>query len=448
MARPTWLIQYEGGQGGMYRFGQIRADRAMAEVPAADPTSPDALVAALADAGYHGEPTMLAVPSQWCLPAAVTMASRRMARNRQAVSYAVEERLPLSAEDMVCDFVVRDTGAFGVAADTLTLLPVVRGLERAGIAILTITPTATLLLERLASLHGLPSDGVVLLASEDHCDLFVFARSTPRQWCYLPSDAEIVTRELAASLLMQGDETVLPVTAVNVTAEMAAALGSLEPEIAISRQELDNDRAVLAEAAEVLARGKRPWIELRRGPIGQYDPYGLMRGSIRFLVFALLVTTMAFAAVAWTRAEKCELVADSLNTQKRAVFQRLFPEARVPTGIRSRLQSERRKLSGMSALPDGTPELTSITGFFLDALGALPKDLRFRLLDMEFEEEAGQLDGEVRRHGDVDVIASSLRSHGFDVAPPHTDQRASGTIRYTLSVSMRTSSEERKQGVR
>ena len=318
----------------------------------------------------------------------------------------------LSAEDIVYDFVAHDTYAFGVAADTTTILPIVRSLEQAGIEVATITPTAMLLLERLLQLRRLPTDGVVLLPNGDGCDFFVFSGTRPQQWRCLPLEAEILTRETAALLLTQGDDRVLPVTAVNLTDELAASLTDLGSDINLTNQECEHDEALLAAAADVLMRGKRPWIELRRGQLGQYDPYRLMRGSLHLLLVTLLVAITCLTAVAWIRASMYKELTDSVNSQKHEIFRQLFPEARVPTGIRSRLESERRTLVGMSVGNIQAPELHSVTAFLVDTLDVLPTDLRFRLLEIRWEESTAYLEGEVRRHGDVDIIASSLHRAG------------------------------------
>lgn len=432
MAKATWLIEYRAGS---YRFGRPRQDGTLTDTAPTDPTAPAPLVAAMQEAGYCGQPTMLAIPSPWCVSTSVVLASRRLARNRQAVAYALEERLPLSAEDIVYDFLTQDTYAFGVAADTSALLPIVRSLEEAGVEVATITPTAMLLLERLAQGRRLPRDGVVLLMNGAGCDFVVLAAARPQQWRYLPLDSEVVTRETAALLLTQAAEIVLPVLAVNLSDEMAASLGDMGPEVTVTRQEFENDQALLAAAADILARGKRPWIELRRDQIGQYDPYRLMRGSLRLLLLVLLITLMSLTTVARIRASKYQSLTDSLNREKQAVFQQLLPEARVPTGIRSRLESERRMLLGMSADNIQAPELKSVTGCLVDALDALPTDLRFRLLEIRLEESSAYLEGEVRRHGDVDSIASSLRARGFAVDPPRTEQLAAECVSFSLSMS-------------
>ena len=71
---------------------------------------------------------------------------------------------------------------------------------------------------------------------------------------------------------------------------------------------------------------------------------------------------------------------------------------------------------------------------FGDALRSLPKGTRLRILDMEFSPEGLQLEGQVRTHGDADVIAAGLRAvGGYAVDPPHSEARAEGKgISFTI----------------
>lgn len=432
VARVAWLIQY---QSGSYRFARGEAGATLGEVAVADPSDTSELITSLATAGYAGQPALLAIPSQWCLSAQVVLSSRRMMRNRQAVAYAIEERLPLSAEEMVCDYIAVGGDTFGVAADTSRLLPIVQSLEQNGVSLVSVTPSALLLLQRCIRVRVLPASGLVLFPQPDGCDCFVVSGAHPRLWYYLPPDASEANREMAAVLLAQGDESFTSATVVAAEEKFYAELLHSQSDIALIHKEFDHDQGLLEAARDVLSGSDPPWIELRRGPIGEFDPLGPVRGSIRFLVVAFLIACLSLASAAWIRASKYDRWIRVFEDEKRRVFQDLFPEAHVPTGIRSRLESERRRLLGSSAGFAEFPEMRSVTGDLVEALDAFPPDLRFRLLEVRIERQALYFEGEVRRHGDVDLIASSLRSRGFMVEPPRTEQRDAEGVSFALRVT-------------
>ena len=432
MRKRAWLIAC---RADAYRFGQATDDAEMRESPGGTPDAVETLAAALREAGYAGEPTVLAIPSSWCLPTQVALASRRLTRNRQAVAFALEEQLPISAEDLVFDSLTHDTQVFGVTADTRMLLPLVRSLEEAGIQLVSLTPIAFLLLEQLDRRRELPRDGLVLMSDGEVCNLFEFKARRPVRWQSMPHDAAIIARDVGAWLLARDDDEVGGVTLVNVSEAGSAAIRALLPEVTVHQLDLPLDGLLLHGVRETLVHGKRPWIELRREPLGAYDPYRTVRGSLRYLAAAVLVALLALTATAWMRAEKYRVAAAELDQRKQELFRELFPGARVPGGIRSRLESEHRTLQGMVAGATQTPELRAVTGPLVAALSGLPADLRFRLLDIRMEETSGYLQGEVQRLGDIDPLINALRERGFQVEPPRTEALATEGVSFTLNLS-------------
>src|SRR5688500_17692659 len=117
---------------------------------AAPPGSPpaevaDAAAAALAALGYAGGGVMLALPSAWCLCAAIRLDDLPARNNRQAMTYRLEEKLPLSAEDVVADFLpIAGAAALGVCVDKRTLAPLVQALESRGVAVEAVCPASLL----------------------------------------------------------------------------------------------------------------------------------------------------------------------------------------------------------------------------------------------------------------------------------------------------------------
>src|SRR4051794_36802733 len=101
----------------------------LSDVPAAPDAAPDELARAAADAlraaGYAGQGVAVAVPSAWCLCAAVRTDDLPPRNWRQAMAYRLEERLPVSAEDVVADFVPAADGgeALGVCVEKKTVAP-------------------------------------------------------------------------------------------------------------------------------------------------------------------------------------------------------------------------------------------------------------------------------------------------------------------------------------
>jgi hypothetical protein len=104
------------------------------------------------------------------------------------------------------------------------------------------------------------------------------------------------------------------------------------------------------------------------------------------------------------------------------VFREIFPNTKVPVGIKSRLESELAKLKGLQGDDSSLPAAVSAVTMLHEMLAALPTDRRFQLLEIRIEEGRLYLDGEVIAHGDAEAIAQRLRAGGFEVAPPRTQR--------------------------
>src|SRR5690606_25478069 len=63
----------------------------------------DAAAARLLERGYGGDGVVLAIPSAWALAAPVSAEGLPKKGQRQAILYRLEEKLPVSAEEVVAD---------------------------------------------------------------------------------------------------------------------------------------------------------------------------------------------------------------------------------------------------------------------------------------------------------------------------------------------------------
>jgi type II secretory pathway component PulL len=195
------------------------------------------------------------------------------------------------------------------------------------------------------------------------------------------------------------------------------------------------ESAAVEACVAVVSGRRKPWIELHRGELGKYDPHRPIRGSLRSLAAAAASALLLLSGAAWIRAEGYQRLTQAYQQPQAEIFRRLYPGNRVPVGISARLQSEHRKLAGTSGRLEGTPRLRSATLLLRDALAPLPEELRYRLLEIRLEEDRVYLDGEVRRHGDADLLADALRKSGFTVDAPRTENLADKGVAVTITAT-------------
>ena len=150
MTGGHWILLQE--TDGL-RLGKV-SDRAELHQIA---VSPDALADDIASAvsecmgehGYRGEPLILGVHSRTCLATSIPHGGRRNAGNHRTMAIALEEFMPAAAEDMVCDFVVFDSDALGVAVEVSRLRHLLSALEGESVPVVSIVPTAMLVLQNV-----------------------------------------------------------------------------------------------------------------------------------------------------------------------------------------------------------------------------------------------------------------------------------------------------------
>ena len=194
------------------RLGQIHGDdRQLVLMALIDQTSADIsrwaemIAAALKERGYGGGGVMLAIPSQWCMCAAIPIADLPKRNRRQLMIYRLEEQLPVAAEELVIDFSLAGEQALGVCADVARLRPWVDSLESQGVAVHSVVPVALL---AAAAMNARSAD-ILLLGESTGIEVLTRESGQVIGWT-TESDIEAVGIQLRRlALLASGPLTVV-----------------------------------------------------------------------------------------------------------------------------------------------------------------------------------------------------------------------------------------------
>ena len=395
-----------------------------------------AAAAALKAQGYRGQGVMLAVESSMCLCASARTDGLPAKQRRRALTYRLEEKLPIAAEDVVADFIEgadgADTEALGVCVPRATLAPIVEALEESGVAVAAICPASLLVLQHLMrsggplSTHQLPDAVVWSDERSEQLELFILRDGRPHGWYVFPNRARDLQMHVAMAL----------------PSGTLAAIG-LEPSLCTAlaaRAELElrqlnaapASTAAASLAGQVLDGKVIPWIDLRRDALAPADPFRQVRTPLTVAVAAVVLCLSSLCAAMLWRANRYDAIADHLAGQQEAAYRQAFPTGPVPTDVRSRLEAEERRLRGLSgddsAPPSGAAGLVTLR----DLIAHLPADreLRYRVLEVRLDQNRFALEGQATAHGDADAIVASLkRGGGFVVEPPRTEQLVSAEDR-------------------
>jgi hypothetical protein len=390
----------------------------------------DGAATALKAAGHRGGGVVLALPSEWCLAAPVDTAGLPAKDRRRAMTYRLEEKLPVAAEEVVADFVPAPPTAatvFGVCTRTAELAPLVQSLEAAGIDVTAVCPASLLALQNISDkLEAVlwPSD------TPSRVELFTFRDGQLHGWYVLPDDPKDV--------LLHVEHEFPQSTTIAVHSDIKSFFAR-HPGLRVAPLKSPSAAATAtAMAVQILSGKATPWIDLRRDAVAPRDRFRPIRTPLTCAaVAAVLCLLCAVGAMLW-RAGRYDDLAARLADDQRLVYRKAFPNAPIPDDVRSRLESEERSLRGVSGDASAPPPDDAGLVTLRDLMAHLPPptDLRYRILELRLDKDRFTLEGQAPAHADADAIAAALRQRRtFEVEPPRTERLPSGDANAATGVS-------------
>lgn len=429
MTEPAYLIFVRAGSPG----GAVAVAFPFS-LPAAEVSA--SALAALRAAGYAGQAVVLGIPSGACLCAPIFSHDLPAKERRRAMLYRLEEKVPLSAEEVVADFVPTSEGSLGVCVARAALVPLVESLEGRGVPVAAVCPTLLLALQHRMSAAaagaGRVRDGeaggaaadpfdAVVCGRDGQTELILLDHGVPRGWSVLSDDPKELLLHLKLEAL-NGRGAPRRLLAIGLPRKALDVLesGSAARVTDAGPAAWEDEAAAMAE--QVLAGTVRPWADFRGG-LGARDMLRPVRTPLRLAAAAVALCLLSACGAMLWRSARYDRLAEQYADEQREVFRRTFPRQPEPEDVRSRLASEERGLRGLSgdpaALPPQPPGLLALR----ELLAAMPADVRFRILELRLEGTQFTLEGQSRTHGDADAIASALRAApGMTVEPPRTEQ--------------------------
>ncbi len=420
---------------GPWRVGVDRQERCLREVPVAADAESDALAAATAEAlreaGWVDGPVVLALPSSWCLVAEIATDGLSRGGRERAMTFRLEEHLPLSAEDMVADFIEVGKGsALGVAAGLDRIEQLLTSFESVGVTVGSIVPLAFLAAQAAVSEAG-AIDAIVVAQHPDESDgpatfdWIELHKGRPVGWRWFADDRSALIEAIDELRAARQPARVLAIGAIE-----PAALGiETVPEVEWLADPADSalDRA-LSAAGGVLDHSDRPWVELRRGPVALPSRGRACRGPLVAMVTAAAVLLATLTGVLTWRGMQYDELAGRYRREQTRVFREAIPDQRPPMDILGRLRSEYRKLAGIGGetLDDDASAAalpTSALVHLRDMLAHLPGSIRFRILNIDITPEGMEVRGQAKSYAEAEQIAAGLRGSGRYTVEMHEINR-------------------------
>ena len=391
-------------------------------------------------------PIVLALGSSWCLSAAISTEELDRGSRRRAMGYRLEEHLPVSAEDVVADYVSIDSShALGVCAEFGRLAPLVAAMEAANLNVRHISP-ATLLAAAGAIQQHSRVDGILIANHEEHgpsqagYDFIALQSGKPSQWWWLAGDKVAVREQVSAWAGSSGQAKHL----VSVCCDDGLS-DSLSACVALDVIREGESRLHLAtrHVAGTLDAGVSPWVDLRRDSLAASHRLQAGRRPLWALAAAGAVLLACVMGASLWRGAQYSALRDQCLQDQMSVVKEAIPGGPASGSVKRRLASERQRLACLSgqATEGADPAAlhpTSALVHLRDVLKSLPPQLRYRILDVSIQPDAIRMDGQARSHADAEALTESFRQLGaYDVEPPKTRALREGGVSFTFTATAR-----------
>jgi hypothetical protein len=437
--RPNRFARIAHGQVELHDVDVAANPAADATTHAATDADPQAWATAVA-ALTGACDLVMAAPTAGCLCA--TLNDEPHNRHwREALIYALEQYLPMAAEDMTADFALTgapggaETRVLGVATPWAGLRPWIDALGQRDIHAAHICPFPLLVLDHLRS-QGLPPDTAAVVVREPAgLSLLQLTDGRLTDWHWLPGGPEDVRARLALLPAALG-----PALAVGCSASdreiLATHLNPHPLQHVEDETHPQQDQALrhAARSAQRLLHGRqRPMIDLARGPLAP-------RGSTSGLRRAAGITAAAAAAFLlcanlglWWRCQRLNQVIEQERQEQRAAYAHALGHEAPTAQIAWRMESEFLALTRQPAPGPTRPQEISALSLAWQILMQAPPQTPMRWKSIHLERGKATIDGSASSHEAAAAFAAVLRgSTPLIVDPPRTSTNANQSVTFHL----------------
>jgi hypothetical protein len=367
------------------------------------------VLARLRASGRRGGEILLALGSREYVTGKVPLGRIPKGADGRVLTYALEETIPLVADEMTADFIRHEDAALGVAASTGPLRELVETLETEGFSVRAIVPWTLLVLPGLIA--RAPSANVWLMQTPDGLEVLEIQSGRLSSSTLLENTDLAVRRHLAWLDSVPGQHH--SIVSASGAAAVLADVGRESTVCDVDLHELARDAAL-----EILRGTASPVIDLRRDALANLAPYRSIQNLIRAAVVAVALLLVLSTSILEFRSQKYERLASEYQDRQDGLFRQILPGQQIPAGVRSRLVSERDRLRVQSV--EGVGGSASATRTLAQLLIGLPTDLRYRIPSLSISGEQASFRADIRGAEDAAKVADKLRALGFDVGSPRT----------------------------
>lgn len=402
------------------------------EATCAPGVAPEELAAALTDFAASiaaKSPTCILSPaSTACFFVKLRPSDDVDLRDREALAFELEDHLPIDAESFVADFVDVGPGEAGsgevsaLAIEHASWKRFADSIESAGVPVPSIVPAAVMATRGFLSVAKTSEGGRLYWFDGDDVDAIDVHDGRIVDWKHLRGDADVIDRDRH----FRGEAETTWVGGRAIGKDVEAAIG---PHEKLAHAMIDYE---LVGANSYAADRGGPWFDLRRDALSASDPFRAVQSHLRVLAIASALCFVILAAAGYYRSVRIENRITQLRDQQQDLFEKAFPDTKVPGAILRRVRSEHARLVGARGGQSSVDAPTNAPEILRRVLMSLPTDVRFRIEALSITDGRVDLDLQVRSPVDAGAIAAGLSAAGFATEPPVTLQKDAKTFTSTI----------------
>ncbi len=354
--------------------------------------------------------------------------------DKQQLKYLAESLLPLDAEEMAADFIVKDSAYRILAADQAALLPLVEAFHQQGLHFRWIAPAPLLALQQaLGSFSA--KDGVIVWDDEDHSDAWWLDAAGPLRWSHMTGDES--SRASALRVFAAQLPDAIPWTLLNSTKstkEVVQSFRSVSPHY----EQTESQATWLKSSADRLIQGTNTaWFDLRDGIVAGADRWRSLYGWMALASTAAIAMLIAFPVACWWKSSAIVGRLEAIEQAEQDLFRRAFPGQPIPDDVAGFISLKHLEARGAR---DGggqiSPTISAIQVLHA-ALTALSEEQDFVVEQLDIEN--GELNSKIRlkTFEAVPPLTLRLQTLGIQVQTPESVRNPDGTVTATLRGPMR-----------
>lgn len=381
---------------------------------------------------------VLAVDSTECFVLPSSQLDLSQFKNAETLSIALEEHLPLDAEEMLIGAVrSKSKESITIVSYRAPLVSEVERLETDQLWIACVSCTALLAAQELSLDSSVPASFDCLWRNRlAGWDLIRIRNGLPIDWQWLAEsellarcDCELRTKELP--IVEIPIAKTIPLFVQGTVSEELIGSFRMSRETVFFDAQAEQEEFAGLMATRIVRGSATPWVNFAGRRLPTLEPWAPVRVPLLVLMGILCAALVIFQCVLLWKSSELSASATASDDQQIAAFRKMYPGQKIPADVVGLLRSEYRRLQTSQEEMNKEPPVYSALPVMSKFLNSLPDEAEFRVDHVKAQSnQIVSAEGATRTLGDYKALLSSVREAGFEFMQPSVGNMVDGfTVR-------------------